>query len=750
MNTVSYETSTDLQLASRPWQRKTHSDVDANQAAGAFKKFSAKAKEFVPKFLRGKETPSEEDEVETTPPTEEFDNSNVCEGQCADKKAFPWRTKERAKTVDIEDEDDDESTAMPTSLSSSTCAASTDVSSTPSDHGDVSDAEATPQPVDAVPSKDSLELKVSSTSWAAMRRARRQSAEADLEELSDEEIVRRMKSILNKLTIEKFPVLSKQLACCGIKSSAHLDLLIREVFEKATTQHHFINMYADLCVVLQQHFAEHPISSDPSANLKKILLNACQASFERHLTVPAHISTLKGEEKDAAEHMYKRQMIGNIKLVGALVVRKMLATKVLFAIMRELLNVGMPEALESLAALLTVVGSSFDQPDSPHKTIFTGVFDQIEALSKDTNVKSRVRCLLRDVVELRAAGWQDVKPKKLEGPSKLEDVAQKFYEEAGNRDWDRRQSRYERGYGNAYSRSDWSQGWNNEGSPQMKRTSLTQIRHRFQEYVPRVVLPWSCQAASTPSGDVEEHQATCEEQASEEQKEKSWVEQPKKEPEEQFDKVACNKRIAEAFVAMLSSQNIHQAVADIKALGVPEDLQAEQLCDLLMFIVEATATFVRTLGFQLIAAIYMEGCWSKASLVKGFKDFEGLLGTSAAVQVQDLAGILYSELAPAFTPLLQQGLLQGSTILQVLSSNEDKSAASSSSSSSSHSDSNKDSATHSRAPHAPRRKKKSLIDRAAEQQKMEQNQQEKVLPLGRMVAPCVYHVPSVYFNPPQF
>merc|ERR1719487_511463 len=111
-----------------------------------------------------------------------------------------------------------------------------------------------------------------------------------------------MKLILNKLTIEKFPTLSRQLVSCGIRTTSHLEILIHEVFEKATTQHHFINMYADLCEVLHSHFSKQPVTDNQKMNFKKVLLNACQASFERHLAPPVGLDRLDEEEKQVAEH----------------------------------------------------------------------------------------------------------------------------------------------------------------------------------------------------------------------------------------------------------------------------------------------------------------------------------------------------------------------------------------------------------------------------------------------------------------
>lgn len=384
---------------------------------------------------------------------------------------FPWRRTQHFCKADMEELEN--STAIleathrqvSTTSTASTSATSTgsfqshqssassaDITSTPSDPEDSHDEEAdskTPeklrkmQPFGAgppgcwespkachygSPDRANHTLRASTNSWAAGLQSRRNRTKQGEE--GQEDIVRKMKAILNKLTIEKFPKLSTQLASCGIRSTSHLEELIREILEKATTQHHFINMYADLCSVLQAHFANPCVSSDPNMNFKKILLNACQASFEKRLTAPTASTALNGEQLELAQQQYKLQMLGNIKFVGALLVRKMLAGKVMFAIIEELLSDSSSEALESLAALLTVVGPTFDQPECPHQPMLVNIFHQVEARTKDTRVKHRVRCLLQDVLELRASGWQDRKPKKLEGPSTLEEVAQKFHAES--------------------------------------------------------------------------------------------------------------------------------------------------------------------------------------------------------------------------------------------------------------------------------------------------------------------------------
>lgn len=273
-------------------------------------------------------------------------------------------------------------------------------------------------------------LKVSSNSWVAKMQSRRGRCDRLEDDLSHEDIVRNMKSILNKLTMEKFDTLSKQLIGCGIKTSSHLDALVKEILEKATAQHHFINMYADLCSMLHIHFGSLPMSAENKMKFKEILLKACQDSFERRFAGHDDSEMLQGEDLEVAKQLYKLRMIGSIKFIGALLVRHMLSGKVMFAIIDDLFGDSSEEALECLAALLTVVGPAFDRPECPHQIKLAPVFDRVAARSQDSLMKCRVRCLLRDVLELRSSGWEDRKPKKIEGPSTLQQVASNFHAES--------------------------------------------------------------------------------------------------------------------------------------------------------------------------------------------------------------------------------------------------------------------------------------------------------------------------------
>merc|ERR1719443_1621695 len=118
-------------------------------------------------------------------------------------------------------------------------------------------------------------MEVSAGSFVAQMRARRKMTQELRDGPSDEDVVRSIKGILNKLTLEKFAPLYGQLVSCGMSTIFHVEQLIREVFDKATTQHQFIDMYADLCEQLHEFFTDNPIGNDRNA-FKKILLHECQ------------------------------------------------------------------------------------------------------------------------------------------------------------------------------------------------------------------------------------------------------------------------------------------------------------------------------------------------------------------------------------------------------------------------------------------------------------------------------------------
>lgn len=236
-------------------------------------------------------------------------------------------------------------------------------------------------------------LEPSATSWAAQRLSPK-------DESSD--VIRKMKGILNKLTIEKFDKLYEQLLECGINTEEHIGALMKEVFEKATTQHHFIEMYTTLCKKLSEWFIEMKIC-DEGGIFKRCLANQCQDSFEKYLKPPAGLGDLSGEELFEAQMKYKTKMLGNMKFIGQLLIHKMLSPRVIFKCTEELLFYNSEETIETLCAFLTTIGPVFDTKEWK---LFSAVLKRMRALTeKKSSMSRRVRCLIKDVLDLQASGW---------------------------------------------------------------------------------------------------------------------------------------------------------------------------------------------------------------------------------------------------------------------------------------------------------------------------------------------------------
>lgn len=465
-------------------------------------------------------------------------------------------------------------------------------SSTPKMDRDRSDTEASGAEASTCRSR----LRSSETSWAVRQR----SCTGD-----DAKVTRAIKSILNKLTLERFPQLYQQLTSCGITALSHVEYLIKEVFEKATTQHHFIDMYADLCTLLHEHFTLHPVVNDAKTpsntkfSFKRLLLNECQASFERYLTPPSEIGSMTDfEERTLAETRYKTRMLGNIRLVGALLTRKMLAAKIMFAVMDELTQDPTPEALESLAALLTVVGPVFDTPDWQGRPVLIGIFHRVRELVK-LGCEPRARCLLQDVLDLRASGWEDRKPKRTESPMMLSEVA-----EVAAID---------------------------DGTPRSRGSITPSHQLRVQRL-----------------SQMQQRQAS---DASEQGEERA------------FDREAFREELHNVFCELRCSHD--EAGAAMRLADLRRPRAREQIAELHHLLGEAAQerdAWVRSACFRLAVGLFGgRGCEMEV-LAKGLQTFATEVCEDLRVDVPALPRVVREELVPVIAPLVAHGQLPGSLL----------------------------------------------------------------------------------------
>lgn len=244
-------------------------------------------------------------------------------------------------------------------------------------------------------------------------------------EVDDQKLVRKMNGLLNKLTVDKFEKLYIALLELGISKQTHVQNLIEMIFLKAVTQHHYIQMYANLCSRLDQWLNTTSICENRKT-FKCILLNQCQESFLKYLRQPAHLDDLQGDELYEAQVKYKTKMLGNVKLVGQLLIRKMVSSQVILMCIEELLENQNEETLETLVSFLTEVGPRFDDNLWKRHKKFEPVFDKLQQMIDEQIWSNRIRCLMQDLLDLRAKKWDDGKDV---GPTTIAEVYKEWVAE---------------------------------------------------------------------------------------------------------------------------------------------------------------------------------------------------------------------------------------------------------------------------------------------------------------------------------
>lgn len=239
----------------------------------------------------------------------------------------------------------------------------------------------------------------SPSSWGAMRKV---SSHGDCTTADIERITR---SLLNKLTAERFESLCNKILALPLTTPEHLAVVAAEIFAKATTQDCFRTLYTELCMRLDTHLAAQTGVIGGKA-FRKALVTECQATFERHLQ-PADPSIFLGltDEESFEVHMkLKTRRLGNMRFIGDLLVRRLLAPKLLPQIVQVLLN-GDEDALESLIALVMVVAPEFEGKQPLYQAPLRDAFQVLRRKLKEKSICSRMCCQINDLLDAKARSW---------------------------------------------------------------------------------------------------------------------------------------------------------------------------------------------------------------------------------------------------------------------------------------------------------------------------------------------------------
>ncbi|NXJ94022.1 IF4G1 factor, partial [Corythaixoides concolor] len=251
--------------------------------------------------------------------------------------------------------------------------------------------------------------------------------------LSLQELLRRVRSILNKLTPQMFQQLMKQVMELSIDTEERLKGVIDLVFEKAISEPNFSVAYANMCRCLMG--LKVPTTDKPTVtvNFRKLLLNRCQKEFEKDkdddeifekrqkemddASAPEEKARMKDELEEARDKA-RRRSLGNIKFIGELFKLKMLTEAIMHDCVVKLLKNHDEESLECLCRLLTTIGKDLDFEKA--KPRMDQYFSQMEKIIKEKKTSSRIRFMLQDVIDLRRNSW--VPRRGDQGPKTIDQI----------------------------------------------------------------------------------------------------------------------------------------------------------------------------------------------------------------------------------------------------------------------------------------------------------------------------------------
>jgi translation initiation factor 4G len=275
-------------------------------------------------------------------------------------------------------------------------------------------------------------LEMSTNRWVAIS-TRRNGSGVDSD--SPEFVERKVKGLLNKLTMERFESISDQIIAWANKSETEKDgrtliQVIKVIFESVADEKTISAMYARLCRKMVEKISPK-VQDDGIKNaegkpfaggqlFRKHLLNRCQEDFERRwvtkettaAAAPSKVTEdrvaeeaneeTKGNEsglylvENYAAAKAKRRGLGLIRLFGELFKRQMLTERIIHECIKKFLgNVETPdeEEIESVCRLLTTVGSLLDTRKT--RAPLEVYFSRMRELTKNKNVKARIMFMLQ-------------------------------------------------------------------------------------------------------------------------------------------------------------------------------------------------------------------------------------------------------------------------------------------------------------------------------------------------------------------
>ncbi|XP_011251008.1 eukaryotic translation initiation factor 4 gamma 3 isoform X6 [Camponotus floridanus] len=297
--------------------------------------------------------------------------------------------------------------------------------------------------------REDVKLREAENAWRPTRLNQTGTSEDDAK---TEALYKKVRSVLNKLTPQKFNTLVEQVRSLEIDTPERLQGVINLVFEKAVDEPSFSVEYALMCKELGVMEVAGANNQDSSINFKKLIITRCQKEFEKNPIDDVERKRKLKEIDEVADPEKKKLMllefeeeerrirvksVGNIRFIGELYKQQILTGKIMHRCIRHLLDQNDEDNLECLCKLLTTIGKDLESKTAPTSSSSNNddmqeYFNRMqEIVSRNAQnkegpgyvkINSRIRFMLQDVIDLRANKWI---PRRNENNPKTIDEIQK-------------------------------------------------------------------------------------------------------------------------------------------------------------------------------------------------------------------------------------------------------------------------------------------------------------------------------------
>uniref|UniRef100_A0A1B6CCD2 MI domain-containing protein n=1 Tax=Clastoptera arizonana TaxID=38151 RepID=A0A1B6CCD2_9HEMI len=268
---------------------------------------------------------------------------------------------------------------------------------------------------------EDVKLRESENAWKPKVRGAIENKPQD--EKENEELYKKVRGILNKLTPQKFDKLMNQVNQLPINTVNRLKKVIDLVFEKAVDEPGFSKAYALMCKTLSslEITYQNEVGEDVKCNFRKLIITKCQSEFESEKHSELNVDKRLEEIKNCTDPEKKKEMqslfeederkvrmksVGNVRFIGELYKLQMLTSAIMFRCLQQLLKKPEEESLECLCKLLTTIGKDLEH--AKESAQLQPIFSNMLSLSQKhehSKVSSRVRFMLQDVIDLRKNNW---------------------------------------------------------------------------------------------------------------------------------------------------------------------------------------------------------------------------------------------------------------------------------------------------------------------------------------------------------